>query len=74
MAAWRRFVSCLPSVQKIGDKLERAAIANDLAGYLAVDAGLVLDQFKKAATDRRAAAGAGGAQGSCRSRRSKRSC
>jgi DNA primase len=47
----------LPSVQKIGDKLERAAIANDLAGYLGVDAGLVLDQFKKAATDRRGAAG-----------------
>jgi DNA primase len=49
------FKFLLPSVQKIGDKLERAAIANDLAGYLGVDAGLVLDQFKKAATDRRAA-------------------
>jgi DNA primase len=48
------FKFLLPSVQKIGDKLERAAIANDLAGYLGVDAGLVLDQFKKAATDRRA--------------------
>lgn len=47
----------LPSVQKIGDKLERAAIANDLAGYLGVDAGLILDQFKKAATDRRGAGG-----------------
>jgi len=46
----------LPSVQKIGDKLERAAIASDLAGYLGVDAGLVLEQFKKAATDRRAPA------------------
>jgi DNA primase len=46
----------LPSIQKIGDKLERAAIANDLAGYLGVDAGLVLEQFKKAATDRRAPA------------------
>jgi DNA primase len=45
----------LPSVQKIGDKLERAAIASDLAGYLGVDAGLVLDQFKKAAADRRPA-------------------
>jgi DNA primase len=44
----------LPSVQKIGDKLERAAIASDLAGYLGVDRGLVLDQFKKAAADRRA--------------------
>jgi DNA primase len=43
----------LPSVQKIGDKLERAAIANDLAGYLGVDRGLVLEQFKKAATDKR---------------------
>ncbi len=50
------FKFLLPSVQKIGDKLERAAIANDLAGYLGVDAGLVLDQFKKAATDRRAPA------------------
>ncbi len=44
----------LPTVQKISDKLERAAVANDLAGYLGVDAGLVLDQFKKAAADRRA--------------------
>jgi DNA primase len=52
MEAFRFLV---PSVQKIGDKLERAAIASDLAGYLGVDAGLVLDQFKKAATDRRGA-------------------
>jgi DNA primase len=44
----------LPSIQKIGDKLERATIADDLAGYLGVDRGLVLDQLKKAATDRRA--------------------
>jgi DNA primase len=44
----------LPAVQRIPDKLERAAVANDLAGYLGVDPGLVLDQFKKAATDRRA--------------------
>jgi DNA primase len=43
----------LPTVQKISDKLERAAVANDLAGYLGVDPGLVLDQFKKAAADRR---------------------
>ncbi len=38
MGAWKRFEFLLPSVQKIGDKLERAAIANDLAGYLGVDA------------------------------------
>jgi DNA primase len=28
-------------------------VANDVAGYLGVDPGLVLDQFKKAATERR---------------------
>jgi DNA primase len=43
----------LPSVQKISDKLERAAIANDLAGYIGVEPGLVLEQFKKAAAERR---------------------
>jgi DNA primase len=47
------FKFLLPTVQKISDRLERAAVANDLAGYLGVDAGLVLDQFKKAAADRR---------------------
>lgn len=50
------FKFLLPSVQKIGDKLERAAIANDLAGYLGVETGLVLDHFKKAAAERRAPA------------------
>jgi len=45
----------LESVKKVNGRLERAAIANDLAGYLGVDAGLVLDQFKKAAADRRTA-------------------
>lgn len=46
----------LPAVLKIPNKLERAAVANDLASYLGVDPGLVLDQFKKAAADRRASA------------------
>jgi len=49
------FKFLLPAVQKISDKLERAAVANDVAGYLGVDPGLVLDQFKKAATERRGA-------------------
>ena len=48
------FKFLLPAVQKISDKLERAAVASDLAGYLGVDPGLVLDQLKKAATDRHA--------------------
>jgi DNA primase len=43
----------LPAIQRVSDKLERAAIANDLAGYLGVERGLVLDHFKKAAVDRR---------------------
>jgi DNA primase len=49
------FKFLLPAVQKISDKLERAAVASDIAGYLGVDPGLVLDQFKKAATQRRGA-------------------
>jgi len=48
------FKFLLPAVQKAPDKLERAAIASDLAGYLGVDPGLVLEQFKKAATERKA--------------------
>jgi DNA primase len=40
-------------VNRISDKLERAAVANDLAGYLGVDAGLVLEQFKKSSIDKR---------------------
>ncbi len=50
------FKFLLPSIQKLSDELERAAIANDVAGYLGVDAGLVLHRFKKAASERRAPA------------------
>jgi DNA primase len=50
------FKFLLPAVQKIGDKLARAAVANDLASYLGVEPGLVLEQFKKAATERQAPA------------------
>ncbi len=50
------FKFLLPAVQKLADKLERAAVASDLADYLGVDAGLVLDRFKKEAADRRAPA------------------
>jgi DNA primase len=50
------FKFLLESVKKVGDKLERAAIASDLAGYLGVEPGLVLDQFKRAAAERRAPA------------------
>jgi len=33
------FKSLLPSIQKLSNNLERAAIANDLAGYIGVDPG-----------------------------------
>jgi DNA primase len=43
----------LPAVQRISDKLERATVANDIANYLGVEAGLVLEYFRKAAAERR---------------------
>ncbi|MGD0871296.1 MAG: DNA primase [Bryobacteraceae bacterium] len=43
----------LPAVQRIPDRLERMAIANDVAGYIGVDRGLVLDSFRKTVADRR---------------------
>jgi DNA primase len=47
------FKFLLPAVQRIPDKLERAAVASDIAGYLGVEPGLVLDEFKRAALERR---------------------
>lgn len=44
----------LGPVNKLSDKLERAAVVNDLAGYLGVDASLVREQFKRSAADQRA--------------------
>jgi len=43
----------LPAVQRIGDKLERVAVANEIAGYLGVESSLVLEYFRKAAAERR---------------------
>ena len=43
----------LPAVQRVSDRLERAAIASDIAGYLGVEAGMVLDYFRRAAAERR---------------------
>ncbi len=50
------FQFLLPAIQRIPDKLERLAIANDVAAYLGVDAGAVLEHFRKSAGDRRTAA------------------
>jgi DNA primase len=43
----------LPAIQRIPDKIERAGVAGDLASYLGVDRGMILEQFKKAALDQR---------------------
>lgn len=45
----------LPAILRIPDKLERAAVAGEIAGYLGVEAGLVLEQFRRAAAERRPA-------------------
>lgn len=47
------FQFLLPAIQRLTDKIERSAIAGDVAGYLGVDSGLVLENFRKAATERR---------------------
>lgn len=36
-----------PAIQRISDKLERMAVANDIAGYLGVDRSFVLEQLKR---------------------------
>jgi DNA primase len=40
------FKALLPAIQRIPDKLERAAVANEMAEYLNVERSLVLEQFR----------------------------
>jgi DNA primase len=42
----------LPAVEKVTDPLARSAIANDLASYIGVPPGMVLDSFRKTAASR----------------------
>lgn len=44
MDAWK---SILPAIERIHDKMERLAVAKDMAEYLRVDEALVLEQFRK---------------------------
>ncbi len=39
----------LPSIQRIPDRIERAAVAGDAADFLSIDRAMVLDQLRKAA-------------------------
>ena len=43
----------MPAVQRISDQMERMVIAGDLASYIGVDRGMVLDSFKKAVAERK---------------------
>lgn len=42
----------LPVIQRMPDKLERAAVASDVAGYVGIEPGMVLEHFRKAAAER----------------------
>ncbi|HUK16466.1 MAG TPA: toprim domain-containing protein [Bryobacteraceae bacterium] len=44
--------SLLPAVQRIADPLERSAVAGDLASYIGVPQGMVLDSFRRSAASR----------------------
>ncbi len=47
------FQFLLPAVQGLTDKIERVAVANDMASYLNVTSGLVLENFRKLAAEKR---------------------
>ena len=49
------FQILLPAIQALNDKLERAAVVNDVAGYLGVDKALVLESFRSLASERKSA-------------------
>jgi DNA primase len=46
------FQSLLPAIQGLSNRLERSVVATDLAGYLGIEQGLVLEHFRKMAADR----------------------
>jgi len=46
------FKFLLPAIQGLRDKIERVSVANDLASYLGIESGLVLEHFRKMAADR----------------------
>jgi len=48
------FQILLPAIQTLTDKLERAAVVDDVAGYLGIEKGLVLENFRKMASARTA--------------------
>jgi DNA primase len=49
MDAWKMI---LPAIERIRSRIERAAVAKDMAVYLGVDESLVLEQFRKSGATR----------------------
>jgi len=47
------FQFLLPQIQKMPDRIERLQVVDDVAEYLKIDAGIVRDEFRRAAADRR---------------------
>jgi DNA primase len=47
------FQFLLPQIHRMPDRLDRLEVVNDLAEYLRVEASVVLDEFRKAAAERR---------------------
>lgn len=47
------FQELLPAIHRMPDKIERLSVANDVADYMGIEQGLVLDEFRKAAAERR---------------------
>ncbi|MCS7043220.1 MAG: DNA primase [Bryobacteraceae bacterium] len=47
------FQFLLPAIQRMPDRLDRLAVAQDLAEYLRMEPDVVLDEFRKAAAERR---------------------
>ncbi len=43
----------LPAIHRINDKIERASVADEVATYLRLERGLVLENFRRAAAERR---------------------
>lgn len=46
------FQFLLPAIQSLHNKIERVSVANDLASYLGIESGLVLEHFRKMAADK----------------------
>ena len=47
------FQFLLPAIQRMPDRLDRLSVANDVAEYMKIEPGMVLDEFRRAAAEKR---------------------